>query len=151
MPYVGVVVHLLRFIEGKHQVLFLYRASGQFLNQWFPIAGKIKIDESPSNAAFREIKEETGIIPDHLYDTTMTVPHVGPNAKPEEKICIYTGFVSPDVKVCLNSEHSDFRWLSFEEAINIVTPRAAYITRHVLNRIKETFIDNDPPESLRID
>ena len=150
MRYIGVVIHLLRIIDGTPQFLFLCRSSGKFKKHWWPIAGKIKKDENPSTAAFREIKEETGIVLKQLYDTGMTVPHIGTNARPDEKICIYIGFVSPDAKVSLNCEHIDFRWLSFDEATNIVNPKAQVITRFVLNSIKKNFIDNDPPESLRI-
>jgi dihydroneopterin triphosphate diphosphatase len=150
MNDVGVVVHLLRFIDEKLQILFLFRAWGKYINQWWPIAGIIKDEESPSFTAFREIKEETGLVPEQLYDTGMTVPHFGPNAAPDEKIRIYVGFVSADEKICLNYEHIDFRWVDFDQAINIVTPKAADITGYVLNRIKEKYADNIPPESLRI-
>jgi dihydroneopterin triphosphate diphosphatase len=150
MDYVGVVVHLLRYSDGKLQILFLCRAWGQYIDQWWPIAGNTRRDESPSTTAFREIKEETGLVPDRLYDTGMTVPYVGPNAGRDERIRIYVGFVSPDDNVHLNYEHTDFRWLDFDEGKNIVTPRAADLTGYVLNRIKEIFVDNIPPASLRI-
>ena len=150
MKDVGVVVHLLRFINGKFQVLFLCRSWGLYANQWWPIAGNIKPDEPPAMTAFREIKEETGLVPKKLYDSEMTVPHVGHNAKPDETIHIYVGFVSPDVTIRLNYEHTDFKWIDFDQVKNIVTPRAADITEYVFSCVKEKFIDNVPPPSLRV-
>ncbi|MBW1894664.1 MAG: NUDIX domain-containing protein [Deltaproteobacteria bacterium] len=150
MKDVGVVVHLLRYSAGKLQILFLCRAWGLYKHQWWPIAGNIRNNEIPSDTAFREVKEETGLLPEPLYDTGMKVPRIGPDAGQDEHIRIYAGFVPPEAEVRLNHEHSDFKWLDFNEAKNIVTPKAVAITGYVLGRIKEGFVDKAPPASLRI-
>ncbi len=52
----GVIVH-----EGKVLLLFHHK-----LDFWLPPGGHVELDETPIEAVYREIKEETGLTKEHL-------------------------------------------------------------------------------------
>jgi len=49
--------------------------------------------------------------------------------------------------VIINHEHSEFRWVSFDEALTMV-PFAGQ--RHVLRHVKAEFVDREPVRHLLI-
>jgi hypothetical protein len=56
---------------------------------------------------------------------------------------VFVGFVAPSATVIINHEHSEFRWVSFDEALTMV-PFAGQ--RHV----KAEFVDREPVRHLLI-
>ncbi|TYR81523.1 8-oxo-dGTP diphosphatase [Priestia megaterium] len=54
------------FIKKENEILMLNREKAPIMGMWNGVGGKIEHDESPEQAALREIWEETGIHLDHF-------------------------------------------------------------------------------------
>jgi 8-oxo-dGTP pyrophosphatase MutT (NUDIX family) len=139
---VGVVVNVLRIVEGVGQFLFLRRSGGAYKNQWWPVAGNVEVGENPVQAVLRELKEETDLIPLEIYRLGMDVPHVDGKSKLEG----FVAFVEPGSLVRLNYEHSEFGWLGVPEAIEGLPAYALPFIRHIERR----FLISQPQMDLRL-
>jgi len=103
--------------NGKIQYLLLKRISrrGGF---WQPITGGLEEGETKIEALRREIREETGIkdiikIIEDVHYHEFLDPHL-------VKEYVFGVEVSSDEKVILDErEHSEFKWCSFQEALNL--------------------------------
>jgi len=120
----GVVV-VRRFPEGwRCLVLRAYR------NWDFP-KGMVEPDEAPRDAAQREVWEETSIGDLRFHwgeEYKETLPYAG------RKVARYYIAESPGDNVLLpvspelgRPEHDEFRWVSFDEAEDVLPPRLAIV------------------------
>ena len=98
--------------------------------QWQFIAGGGEDDEKPLEAAKREIWEESGITADTVFALTSTsciptsiFPNLRPyNWPPDTYVIPEYAFAFPcEETVKLSAEHTDFAWLSYEEAVERLT------------------------------
>lgn len=113
--------HIFREQNGKLEFLLLKRSPDEYYpNIWQMITGKIKKDETAYNTALREIKEETNLIPEKFW----VAPNVNSFYSAEKDyICLMPVFaakVNYDSKVIISKEHSEYKWLSPEEAKKIL-------------------------------
>lgn len=60
---------------------------------------------------------------------------------------VFVGFVDTTATVVVNDEHSEYRWVTFDEAIKMV-PFAGQ--RHVLRHVRAEFIERAPVRHLLI-
>ncbi|HII15192.1 MAG TPA: NUDIX hydrolase [Nanoarchaeota archaeon] len=60
-PSVAVDIVVFTIMHGRLKVLLIKRGREPFKDLWCLPGGFVRIDESPENAALRELKEETGI------------------------------------------------------------------------------------------
>ena len=60
---------------------------------------------------------------------------------------VFVAYVAPEAKVHLNSEHSEFCWVTFNEAVRMV-PFAGQ--RNVLRHIEAEFLLREPSRHLEI-
>ena len=74
---VAVAVYVLRRNASEIELLFLRRSGGQFEGRWWPVTGKREPGEDPIECAMRELREETGLTPQTLYQTDLTAPVAG--------------------------------------------------------------------------
>jgi dATP pyrophosphohydrolase len=87
---------------------------------WQIVSGGIERGEKAFEAAAREVKEEIGIKPIHLYNTPLTntfyfYTNDSVNVSP-----VFAAEVDVDAKVKLSNEHKEFRWLKKEDAIALL-------------------------------
>lgn len=113
--------HIFREQNGKLEFLLLKRSPEQYYpNLWQMVSGKIKENETAYDAALREIKEETSLIPEKFW----VAPTVNSFYSPDKDyICLLPVFaakVKVDSEVKLSSEHTEYKWLSSEDAKNIL-------------------------------
>ena len=101
--------------------LMLKRSPGKYYEHfWQGVAGKIEKGETAVQTVVRELKEETGkepfkiFVADHIasfynakYNQIFMVPIFGIEVE------------SPEVQ--LSAEHSEYKWVPFEEALNLLT------------------------------
>lgn len=81
---------------------------------WFTVTGEIEKGESPEDAVKREIKEETGLIPENIISLNWGSIY---EWKSEEfKEMNFMAFVNSD-EIILNEEHSKYKWLHTDEFI----------------------------------
>lgn len=113
--------HIIREYDGKIEFLLLKRAAYQwFPNLWQMVSGKIKEGEKAYESALREIKEETGLIPEKFW----VVPNISSFYLAEEDsinlVPVFIGKVDFYSNVKISSEHSEFKWVSGKEAKEVL-------------------------------
>ena len=113
--------YVYRYAKTKLEFLTLKRSKTKIYEHlWQGVAGKIEDGETASQAAIRELKEETGFNPhkmfvaDHIssfyeshFDRINLVPVFGIEVRNEN--------------VILSEEHSAYEWLEFEKAYSRLT------------------------------
>lgn len=112
-----VEAHIVRMADDEFEFLLLKRAEGEkYPNIWQMVTGAIEDGEKAFETALREIKEETGLSPEKLW----IVPQVNSFYSSEkDEVCIipvFAALISPESKVIISEEHSEFKWQKKEEA-----------------------------------
>ena len=135
----GVIeVFVIRHNGGDWRVLTLQRAAdGKRPESWETVYGKIDAREKPEKAALRELREETGLEVESLYNVTVSSFYL--HSSGTIHMCItFAAFVADDADVSLGEEHQKFEWLSVDAACERFTwPREAHAlrdARHLLAR-----------------
>lgn len=113
--------HIFREKNGSLEFLLLKRAPYQYYpNIWQMVSGKIKDNEKAFETALREIKEETGLAPEKLW----VAPNINSFYSPEEDyisiIPVFAAKVSDSSTIMISSEHIEYKWLSPDEAKNLL-------------------------------
>ncbi len=110
-----------RFKQNKPEFLLLKRAKGHvYQGQWRMVGGKVKEGEAYWEAALRELKEETSLVPVKFW----TVP--GVNHFYEQKtdmvhsIPAFAAELNAIETPVLDDEHNDFGWFSLEKALEVI-------------------------------
>lgn len=114
-----VEAHIFRKAGSDLQFLLLKRAMNEkYPGLWQMVTGSI--DDSGEKAfetALREIKEETGLAPQKFW----IVPNINSFYSHEmNEICmvpVFAALVDDKSEVEISDEHSEFRWVSKEEAL----------------------------------
>ena len=113
--------------RGDFQFCVLHRAD---MDQWQFVAGGGEDDETPLEAAIREIREETGVTSQSVLPlTSMAIVPAIVIAEKHRKLWPRDTYVLPeyafgfacDGDICLSSEHVGFAWLSYDEALERLT------------------------------
>ncbi|MFZ0454523.1 MAG: NUDIX pyrophosphatase [Ignavibacteriaceae bacterium] len=110
-------VHIFRETGDGIEFLLLKRSEKViYPGLWQMVNGKIKNVEKAYQTALREIREETGIVPEKLW----VVPKVNSFYSHEnDNIMLLPVFAAQFnffSKVVISSEHSEFKWVNPEEA-----------------------------------
>ncbi|MEO4052094.1 NUDIX domain-containing protein [Solibacillus sp. CAU 1738] len=143
----GIAVVLLKKIDNDYKVLLLKRATPILRDVWCYIGGSIEEGEKAWEAALREIEEETGITKVSLYISNKFDQIYSPYEEYIYIAPVFVGFVDDGQGVTLNDEHSKYKWLTIDEAINHVTLPG---NDEVLWSIERHFVKRKPLEYLRI-
>lgn len=133
--------------KGKDTQVLLLRRADTLVGTWCQVAGSIEDGEKAWEAATRELAEETGLQPTSLYSADICEQFYEPDRDAISILPVFVAFVCADDQVTLNHEHSAYRWISFDEAVSIVTFAGQ---RRVLRWIEEEFVHRRPSEHLRI-
>ncbi len=127
----GVIeLFVIKHNGGDWRVLTLQRApDGKRPGSWETVYGKIDAREKPEKAAVRELKEETGLEPQSLYNVTVSSFYL--HASHTLQMCItFAAFVADDAVVEISEEHQRFEWLTIDGACDRFTwPREAHALR----------------------
>ena len=98
------------------EFLQLLRSAGRYMaGTWQLVSGQIEAGETGPQAAIRELREETGLVPAEFYQ--LDVVNTFYLAKDDGiwMVPLFCAIVSPDAAVRLNDEHDDCRWVAREE------------------------------------
>ncbi|WP_226672339.1 NUDIX hydrolase [Rossellomorea aquimaris] len=143
----GIAVVLLKKVENQYSVLLVKRAKSVLKDVWCYIGGGIEEGEKAWEAAYREVEEETGITNlslysantfDRIYSMEENYIYIAP---------VFVGFLASDQEVNLNEEHSEYQWLSFQEAIDIVSLPG---NDEVLSSIEKHFVKKEAPGYIKV-
>ncbi|PWW06532.1 dATP pyrophosphohydrolase [Paenibacillus cellulosilyticus] len=143
----GIAAVLLRRTDNDHKVLLLKRNSAVLRDTWCYIGGGIEEGEKAWEAALREIREETSITQVVLYNTNKFDQFYSAQADYIYVAPVFVGYVDDDQEVILNHEHSQYEWLTFNEAMDRVSLPG---NDEVLAFIEKHFVRKAPSEWLRV-
>lgn len=108
------LIDLYVYRKENHRIYFLLLQRSKekiYSGQWRMIGGKTLEGEKRWQTALRELKEETGLIPD-LFWTVPTLNHFyEPESDQTHFIPAFAAKVSGDSEIKLNDEHVAFKWL----------------------------------------
>lgn len=130
---VGVVdVYVIRPYRAEWLVLTLQRAVGtRCPSSWETVHGHMEPAERPEDAALREVREETGLAVDRLYNVTCQ-PFYLHTIGVVEVAVVFAAFVREGDDVRLGDEHQRFEWLPLEVAPTRFTwPREREALSHI--------------------
>lgn len=113
----GVVdIYVIRPLPAGWRVLAVQRAQDtRCPGAWETVHGRIEGDELPEEAARREVREETGLEIDRLYNVTVQ-PFYLHTLQAIELAIVFAAFVAGDGEVKLGEEHQNHEWLSYDDA-----------------------------------
>jgi dihydroneopterin triphosphate diphosphatase len=110
-------VYVLRGTGATMQCLLLRRAPDRRCpGSWETVHGHIEDDESPVDAALRELEEETGLKPDKLYNLSRVESFYLHARNEVALIPVFVALVGEDAPVRAGPEHDGFRWVGVLEA-----------------------------------
>lgn len=114
---IGVVdVLVFRGTPAHGDVLVLRRAEGtRCTGAWEIVHGRIEEGERPEEAAVREVREETGLTVDRLYNLACQ-PFYLHRMGAVQLAVIFVAFVAEGAEPKLGVEHDLAEWLSVESA-----------------------------------
>ncbi len=109
--------YALRGAGERLEVLALRRGPrGRNPASWETIHGTIESGETPVQASLRELREETGLVPEKFYNLSRTEAFYQHRSDEVALIPVFAAFVAPGVTVKLSAEHDRAEWLSVEDA-----------------------------------
>lgn len=142
-----VSVVVLRGAGGDTRMLLARRAGTYLTGVWSYIAGHVEAGETGWQAAQRELFEETGLTPEALYATSFCEQFYVPRPDGIELVPAFVARVAGTAVVRLNGEHSAFRWVSLEEAAELV-PFGSQ--RELIDYVRREFVAREPSAFLRM-
>jgi len=130
---VGVIdVYVIRAYRADWLVLSLQRSRGtRCPGSWETVHGRIEANERPEHAAVREVREETGLALDRLYNITCQ-PFYLHTVGVVQMAVVFAAFVTEQSDVRLGAEHQRYEWLSAAAAAARFTwPREREALQHI--------------------
>lgn len=114
-------LHICRKTDEGDKFLLLKRADDAriYPGIWQMITGTIESHEHTKDTLIRELEEETGLKPSRIF----SIPRINTfYLAISDKICMSPVFLTivEDEKVKISSEHSEYRWSTYELAREII-------------------------------
>lgn len=110
-------VYVLRnAAEGLRCLVLRRGAGGRCPGSWETVHGHIEEGERPSDAAVRELKEETGLSPERLYNLSRVEAFYQHRKDEVALVPVFVAFVAGGAAVRLGAEHDGHEWLPPDEA-----------------------------------
>ena len=110
-------LYVLRGAGPSLECLVLRRAAGgRCPGSWEAVHGHVEPGETPSEAARRELAEETGLAPERLYNLSRVETFYQHRLDEVALVPVFAAFVAAGAAVRTGSEHDRFEWLAPAEA-----------------------------------
>ena len=112
--------HIFRWENEKPVFLLLKRSKNQiYPDAWQCVTGKIEKNETPNDAAIRELKEETGLTPISMWIVDQ-VNHFFEVKSNRMNLIPVFGVQVDSTNITLSVEHNDYKWCSVDEGIDLI-------------------------------
>jgi 8-oxo-dGTP pyrophosphatase MutT (NUDIX family) len=130
-------VYVLRPLKPEWRVLALQRAlDTRCPTSWETVHGRLEPGEEPEEAAVRELREETGLTVDRLYNVTVQ-PFYLHKSHTVQLAVVFAAFVAEPATVVLGDEHQAHAWLSIAEVLDrFAWPRERAALREIAEILK---------------
>ena len=112
---------LFRENNGKREYLLVLNKKGNVRGHWGFPKGHTEENETEYETAKREIFEETGIKTDKFLDGFREMVSYFPKAGIIKDVIYFLSEVKDSSISLQESEIADFKWLSYDDAINLVS------------------------------
>lgn len=130
------------FIIHNGKYLLIRRCSEYLKGTWQMISGGIDQEEKAWDAALREIKEETGLVPQRLYSADVVETFYMKSLDKIILIPVFVAFVQTPNEIALSpTEHDAYEWLEYEQAKERLIWSEQ---KRVLSHIHENFVLQTP-------
>lgn len=136
----AVAIVVLCGAEHATRVLLLRRARGVFAGGWTVVMGGVEDGERGTDAALRELREETGLEPVAFYTAGELDAFYDPVRDRIVHVPFFVARVDRD-DVVLEDVHDAHRWVSFDEAADLLMFPAQ---RRILEEIRRAFVEREP-------
>lgn len=124
MPKIKVIQvdsYIYRNTDAGPLYLMLKRSTGKhYEHLWQGVAGKIEKDETATQTVIRELEEETGKKPVKMFVADHIASFYDARKDRIQMVPIF-GIEVENSEVQLSEEHSEYKWVSFEEALILLT------------------------------
>ena len=134
--------------DSGGRFLLIRRTSRYLHGTWQQVSGLVEPGEKAWEAALREIREETGLVPDAFYSADFIERFYEVEQNTINLVPVFVGFVDADASVRLSHEHSDYMWVASTETDDYLRFSQQ---RESVAHIQRTFLNNEPSDLLRID
>ncbi len=109
--------YALRGAGRELQVLVLRRGPhGRCPGSWETVHGTIEPGETPGQTSMRELREETGVVPERFYNLSRTEAFYQHKSDEMALIPVFAAFVAANSSPRLSPEHDRAEWLTPAEA-----------------------------------
>jgi dihydroneopterin triphosphate diphosphatase len=113
----AIAVYVFRRVAGKLELLQIHRSdsTGEYQRSWQTVYGGVEKGETAVQAALRELREETGLVPRRMFQVEYLESFY---FMPHDYVLVMPVFgveVEATAAVTLNHEHDDFRWIPAAE------------------------------------
>jgi dihydroneopterin triphosphate diphosphatase len=143
----SIAAYVCRVASGQGLYLMVKRSTPYLNETWQMVSGKIEKGEKAWQAALREIKEETGLVPDRLYSANEVELFYEVSQNCINIVPIFVGFIDTPQRVELSTEHSEYKWATREEAETLLTFDQQ---KKTIGIIEDKFVRQKPIEFLKI-
>lgn len=104
--------YVVRGAGAQLEILVLRRShAGRCPGSWETVHGTIERGETPVQASLREMREETGLTPQRLYNLSRTEAFYQHRSDELALIPVFAAFVAADATPQLSPEHDRAEWL----------------------------------------
>jgi len=115
---VFVDVYVMRKGAGLETLCIRRSRAGRCPGSWETVHGSIEPGESPAQAALRELREETGLVPERLYNLSRVESFYLHRRDLVSLIPVFCALVPGGSDVRLSDEHDEHAWLPPAEAMS---------------------------------
>lgn len=138
--------HIFRRRAGRVEYLVMKRSPQILLGgTWQMVSGHIEEGETATEAARRELAEETGLVPVHFYHASYVNRFYLADRDEIVLSPVFAAEADPGADVQLSEEHTEFAWVDYDEALRRYPWPGQ---RKSLAVIRDQFIDREPlPQS----
>lgn len=113
--------YIYRNTDAGPIYLMLKRSTGKhYEHLWQGVAGKIEKGETATQTVIRELEEETGKKPVKVFVADHIASFYDARKDRIQMVPIF-GIEVENSEVQLSEEHSDYKWVSFDEALDLLT------------------------------